>query len=465
MLSLSSTWTRRLSLLSVPLSAVAAVGVWTLAPLDPRPAAMLAITALCIVLWIGNVIPPSYTGLIGVGLIGVVFSPELAFVGFQKPAAWLVAFGLIMGEATRRSGLAEWAGHRITDLSTAESPAENPLGTYRRLLVGLSAGGLVLALFVPATVVRVLVLAPLLIEVGERFDSRRARLGLFLGPLFATYYGGIGILTAAVPNIIITGILESVAGQTISWTQWFGTMFPVMSLGRVALVVAIAYLLYRPDGDLSVRDVEQEAASMTGDERRMLGFLLVGVVFWATDLVHGLHPVYGALVVVLLAFVPGYGVVEFSEVTGDVDFSILFFLAAVFAIGEGMSETGLADTLAQQFFGVIPADASLAVVLALVFAITLPLMLLMGGLAVASVITPIMISFGVDAGLPLVPMIMTESIALGTYFFPYQSAVLVAILAYDVIDAPELIRMTVWCSIATIAILLPIQLGIFSILF
>jgi len=465
MLSLSSTWRRRLSLLSIPLAAAVAAAVWTLAPLDADPAAMLAITAFCIVLWIGNAIPPSYTGLIAVGLIGVVFSPDLAFVGFQKPAAWLVAFGLVMGEATRRSGLAEWAGRRITELSTTAAPADRPVETYRRLLVGLSAGGLALALFVPATVVRVLLLAPLLIEVGERFDSRRARLGLFLGPLFATYYGGVGILTAALPNIIITGILESVAGVTVTWTEWFGTMFPVMSLGRVALVVAVAYALYRPGPDLSVVDDERETAPLTGDERRMFAFLLAGVVFWATDFVHGLHPVYGALLVVILAFLPRFGVVDFAEVTGDVDFSILFFLAAIFAIGEGLSRMGLADALAQQLFGVVPAGAPLPVLLGLLFVITLPLMLLMGGLAVASVITPILVSFGANAGVPLVPMVMIESVALGTYFFPYQSAVLVAILAYDVIDAPELIRMTIWCSIATILVLLPIQLGIFALVF
>jgi len=470
--------TRRLSVASVPIAIVAAVAVRLTVPFDPAGATMLAITAFCIVMWIGNLIPPSYTGILCIGLIGVTFSADLALVGFGTQATWLVAFGLIMGEATRRSGLAGWASRWITDRATAGDPAANPYDTYRRLLVSLSAVGLGLALLIPATVARVLIFAPLLVEVGERFDSRTARMGLFLGPLFATYYGGVGVLTAALPNIIASGILDSVAGVTISWTEWATVMFPVMSLLRVGFVVAIAYWLYRPDPEtLSIVGVDGGgpgdgggggglgARAMTASDRRMLVYLLVGVTFWATDFLHGLHPVYGALLVVALAFLPSLGVVDFSEVTGDVDFSILFFLGAVFAIGEGMSRMGVANALAESLLGVIPTDAPLVVVLALVFVVVLPLMLLMGGLAVASVGTPILVSYGTAAGLPLVPIVMTEAIGLGTYFFPYQSAVLVAILAYDVIEAPELIRMTAWCSIATIFVLLPLQLAVFTLVF
>jgi len=463
---ISGVSTRHLSLLSVPAAVVVAVAVRLGAPFDPAAATMLGITAFCIVMWIGNLIPPSYTGVIAIGVIGVAFSADLALVGFGTQATWLVAFGLIMGESTRRSGLAGWASRWITARSTPDGGTASPLRTYRRLLVSLSAVGLGLALVIPATVARVLILAPLLIEVGERFDDRTARLGVFLGPLFATYYGGVGVLTAALPNIIATGILESIAAVTVSWTEWATVMFPVMSLLRVVLVVGIAYFLYRPDPDaLTVAGDDLGARPMDPSDRRMFLFLLVGVAFWATDSVHGLHPVYGALFVVVLAFLPGVGVVDFADVTGDVDFSILFFLGAVFAIGEGLSQLGIAKELAQGLLGVIPADAPLFVVLGLVFLVTLPLMLLMGGLAVASVVTPILVSFGQGAGFPLVPLVMTEAIGLGTYFFPYQSAVLVAILAYDVIEAPELIRMTAWCSLATIAILVPLQLAVFTLLF
>jgi len=60
---------------------------------------------------------------------------------------------------------------------------------------------------------------------------------------------------------------------------------------------------------------------------------------------------------------------------------------------------------------------------------------------------------------------MTEAVALNSYFFPYQSAVLVAILGLDVVDSVELIKMAAICSLATLLVLLPIQIGIFALAF
>jgi hypothetical protein len=60
---------------------------------------------------------------------------------------------------------------------------------------------------------------------------------------------------------------------------------------------------------------------------------------------------------------------------------------------------------------------------------------------------------------------MTEAVALNAYFFPYQSAVLVAVLGLDVVDPPELIRMATICSLVTLAVLLPLQVAVFALAF
>lgn len=80
-------------------------------------------------------------------------------------------------------------------------------------------------------------------------------------------------------------------------------------------------------------------------------------------------------------------------------------------------------------------------------------------------LTPVLVSFSGSIDLPLIPVMMTEAIALNTYFFPYQSAVLVAILELDVVDSIELIRMATLCSLVTLLVLLPIQILIFAAAF
>lgn len=450
--------------LSVPAGLLAAGLVLEFAPLGTDAARMLAITLFCIALWIGSPVQPWFTALLGIGLIGVSFSTQLALTGFQSPATWLVVVGILIGEAARESGLAGLV-ERLTLRGMPSNVATDAVAAYRYLLVVLSVGSLALAVLIPSSLVRVLILAPILYSIGDLFAERRARIGIVLGPLFATFYGASGILTGSLANIIVTGLVESSGGPAITWTEWALWLGPVMGIGRIVLVVAIAYVLYRPRDRAGVETSEHgESVSTTARERRMLGFLLLGVAIWATDFLHGLHPLFGAVVVVLLAFAPRIGVVG-ADAVEEADFSILFFFGAIFAIAEGLQQTAFTDLAANTLLQTLPSDPSLPLVLAVVVIAALSLTLVMEGLAVASVLTPILVSFAGSAGLPLVPVAMIEAVALNAYFFPYQSAVLVAILGLDIVDSVELTRMASVCSIATLLLLLPIQIAIFALLF
>jgi di/tricarboxylate transporter len=285
-----------------------------------------------------------------------------------------------------------------------------------------------------------------------------------LGPRFATYYGAAGILTGSLANIIIVGIVEDLTGLAIGWAEYALWLGPGMAVGRTITIIGIAYVLYRPrDPDAGVSELGGPSTGMSAAERRMLGFLLVGALVWATDGIHGLHPLYGALLVVLLAFAPRIGAVEMDALE-EANFSIVFFLGAVFAMAAGLERTGFTDLAAQQLLATLPGDASLALVLVATFASAMALALVMEGLAVASVLTPTLVSFAEGAGIPLLPVALIEAVALNTYFFPHQSAVLVAILGLGVVEARELIRMATLCTLATIFLLVPIQIGLFVLL-
>jgi di/tricarboxylate transporter len=58
------------------------------------------------------------------------------------------------------------------------------------------------------------------------------------------------------------------------------------------------------------------------------------------------------------------------------------------------------------------------VILAVVFLYTVALLFVVSGLAAASVVTPVLLTFAVDAGLPLFPVALTEAVALSMPFFP-----------------------------------------------
>ena len=442
------------SWVAVPVGVVGAAAVLA-SPLPAGQARVLAITVWCIALWIGTPVPPWFTGLVGIGLIGAVTSTDLALTGFAEPATWLIVFGLLVGAATRQSGLAAAVRTAAFDRIGTET---NARVAYRRLLIALCAAGLAFALVLPSALVRVLVLAPVLVEVGEAFEERRARLGLLFGPLFATFYGGVGVLTANVPNILIAGVAESTAGRSIGWTEWFVALFPVMGLARVAVIAVVVAVMYRPAPDSAVT-VPETTGGVDPAARRMIAFLLVGVCVWATDPIHGLHPMFGAVLVAALSLSPRIGTLSFAAVE-EVDFTIVFFVGAVFAIAAGLTETGVTETAAGALLSVVPTTAPAAVVLAAVFGVTAALALLLEGAAVASVLTPILLSFAATAGLDPAAIAFVEAAALGTYVFPYQSVVLVAVLREPIVESRELIRVTTVLSVATVVVLLPVLIAL-----
>jgi di/tricarboxylate transporter len=453
--------------LSVPVGLLAAAAVLVYAPLDPGAARMLAITVFSISLWVGGPVPPWFTGLLAVGLVGATFSTDLALVGFHSAATWLVVLGILIGEATSESGLATIV-ERLSLRALSGRARTDAVAAYRHLLALLSVAALGFVVLVPSSLVRVLVLGPILVSVGGVFTERRPKVGLFLGPLFVTYYGGTGVLTGSLANIIITGIVESTAGVSVGWVEWAAWLGPVMGVGRTVSIAVVAYLLYRPrDRDAIAAPPERDGGvdeELSGDHWRMLAFLLVGVAVWATDFIHGLHPLFGALVVVLLAFAPRIGVAG-ADTFAEADFSIVFFLGAVFAIAEGLQRTAFTDLAASAVLSRLPEGAPLALVLAFVVVASMALAFLMEGLAVASVLTPVLVSFAHGAGMPLLPVAFTEAVALNTYFFPYQSAVLVGILGLDVVGSRELVRMATLCSLATLLVLLPLQIALFVVAF
>ncbi|MFB6179285.1 MAG: SLC13 family permease [Halorientalis sp.] len=457
---------RRLSLswLSVPIGLLAAGAALVWAPFDPATTRLLAITLFCIALWIATPVQPAVTGLICVGLIGVVFSPDLALTGFRSPTVWLVIFGLLLGEAASKSGLAAWGGAQIQTLAWPDDTAAMPAKrAYTRLLLVASGAAIVFAFLIPSALVRILTMAPILKTLGETFESERARQGIFLGPTLATFHVAPGIFTAGLPNIITTGIAESMGAPSVTWTAWTLQMFPLMGLGRAAIATAVVYLLFRPTEPASV-SAPAESGDLVGTERRMLLFLLVGVLVWSTDSIHGLHPLFGALAVVILALLPEIGVVSLDDLA-EVDFAIVFFLGAVFAVAAGLTRTGFTKTAATTLLQYVPPAAPLWLVLGLIFAISTGLTFLLEGLAVTSVLTPVVVSYAQRIGLPVAPILMVESVGVSTYVFPYQSAVLVAILGEDVVDAVTLVRTMVWISLLTVLVLLPLQIGLFTLLY
>jgi di/tricarboxylate transporter len=242
-------------------------------------------------------------------------------------------------------------------------------------------------------------------------------------------------------------------------------MFPVTGLLQALLVLVIITVLYRPPANATFDTTGSTETPTDSNHRRMFVFLCAGTIVWMTDFVYGFNPVVGALLVVSLAFLPSIGTTSVKQVSGDVDYLIIFFLAAVLAIGDTVTYTGFNEWAAVYLLGLGPVEAAFRVSLIFIFFSTIFLTLLMKGLAVAGVLSSVLIQYAEAFGLPMSAVLMTEAMVLNTHFLPYQSTVLIAILTQNVVDATELIRTTIICSVATVVILLPVQFVYFTLFY
>ena len=333
---------------------------------------------------------------------------------------------------------------------------------YRQLVFGLHILGLTMALLIPSGVVRVLILMPMVVSLlktlGEAPGSKISA-GLVLSLTCATYYSGTGILTASVPNLVILGVLES-RDITIYWSEWAYYLFPIIGLLRVGLLYGLIRLLFRPsqEPDLSGHSaIADVPAHMTGPEKKILGILITGVLLWTTDAIHGIHPVYIGLALVLLCYLPGWGPLPFDTIK-KVNFPLLIFISAVFAIGHALEQSGLNRALASVFIHHLQTVETPIAQLALIACLAVPFDFLMDTAAVGGVLAPFLLDLGPQLGLSPLPIALSLAIGTGVVFIPYQGAPFIVAYSFRYARMGQFVIVMSLISLVTLIALLPLTL-------
>ena len=429
-----------------------------LAPLDLLPAAQqraLGIALFSLLLWTAQPVAIAWTSLAVLLLLPTsgLLDFGQTFAPFSGSTIWLVFSGMVLSLMVSESGL----GDRLARASL-------PLlaGGRLRLLLGLHVLGLIAAFLVPSGVVRVLLLMPVAVALIRALDPEAEDPALppavTLSIVHGTYYGGAGILTGTVPNIIVAGQLEAVTGRVVYWGEWLLWMFPVIGALRTLLCAAVIWVLW----GRRLRPLPQRypAAAEEGSgpqQARALALMLLGVALWASDVLHGFPPVFVGLGLVLLAVTPGLGLLA-PERLRQVDFPFFFYLVALFGIGAVLDGTGFSGRL---LFGVTAflgeaaggwLDPHLMLTAAAV-----PLDFLMDIAAVGAVATPGLLKAGSAAGLGPLASALSVAMATTVAFLPYQSAPFMVTLSYGTLTPRQLATSMFIISLLSLLLLSPLN--------
>jgi di/tricarboxylate transporter len=450
--------------------------------LDMPARLALALSAFAVLFWTFEPVPIEYTSLLVLVLFPLlrVVPFETAFAAFSGKAVWLVFAGMAFSLGITETPL----GARLARLVLGR------VGSYSRLVLGLHVLGAGMALAVPSGVVRVLILMPMLVSLlqamGERPGSRVSA-ALILSLVCSTYYGGAGVLTGSVPNVVVLGVMES-RKVPIYWSQWALYLFPVIGLLRVGCCYLLIRWIFLTDGrrsphsppgagdqatppslphlwgegggkSFSTAQGEGRGLSrLTPAEKKVVGILLLGILLWATDALHGIHPAYVGLILVLLCYLPGWGPLPPDRLRG-VNFPLLIYIVALFAMGRALEATGVTARLSAFLTGWADLkDSSALLQLGAITWMLVPFDFLMDTAAVAGALTPALLDFGTGLGLKPLPVALSVALGTGVVFIPYQAAPFVVAYSFRHARMGQFVLVMTLISLVTLLLLLPLNL-------
>lgn len=418
----------------------------------PADTAALAITAFTIAMWATGLLPEYLTALIFFTLVMLTGAapPEVAFAGFASSALWMIFAGLVLGVAMEHCGLAR---------RLAVWLAAGMGRSYGEIIGGVVLFAVGLSFLMPSAMGRVVLMAPIIAALADRFGfpaGSRGRTGILLAAALAAFLPAFGILPSNVPNMVLAGAAEAMHGIAPTYGAWLILHFPILGLAKAVLIFALITRLYqaRPAPAAAV----DPPAPWTTAERRLAVLLGLGLMVWATDFVHHLAPAWVGMVMGIVCLLPGSGLLPERAFPARINLAPLFYVAGIISLGALINHTGLGARAAHLILAVLPLDPAVPAMSAAgltVAAIGIGLFATLPG--IPAVLTPLAPDLAAAAGLPLMTVLMCQVPGFSTVLFPYQSPPLMVALRISGVDPWQATRMLLLLAVITVTVLLPLD--------
>ena len=417
----------------------------------------IALFALCF--WTFEPVPIQLSSLFLLVLYPLtdLLTFEESFAPFAGKTIWLIFTGMAISMTLEQTGV----GTLLANIM------KRVLSRHPALLIAqLHFIGLATAFIVPSGVVRVLLLFPIGLALCTSLkctNDQKATTVVLLSLVSSTVFGGFGILTGAVPNMILAGQLHEWGNESIFWSTWFVWMFPLVGIGRSILSAFLIWVFWgRTIAPFRPIPQKETEFTFTTAQKKTLGVLTFGVIGWATDTVHQIPPVYVALAVVLILLIPHWGTLNVKDLK-KLDFTFLFYIAALFSLGTALSGSGFNDAFINN--AVEWAHLSRWDLPQRYFALTLltvPLDFVMDIAAVAAVVTHPFLQLAAEHELGILPAAMSIGMATTLVFLPYQAAPLMVAYSYRKFALSHLVLLQFSLSLLSLIFLYPLNLVYWS---
>ncbi|MBW4577450.1 MAG: SLC13 family permease [Aphanothece sp. CMT-3BRIN-NPC111] len=332
---------------TLPLALTFTAGIAVLLPTSLPTNARLALFAfaLAAILWSTTSISADYVALATMMLLVLAGgSPqEQLFDALASDVIWLMIGAFVLGGAVQKTGLAA----RLTQMVVARAQ------TVRSVFWLLTTVLIPLSFLIPSTSGRAAVAIPIFRSIAEAAEDRRIIRALALLMPTVILVSTIVALVGAGSHLIANDLLNQIAKERISFTQWaiYGLPFGIAASYASCWVIMRLFLdKGRLDRKLQVPQFKQKPLSRA----EWTTVIVVGlmIALWLTESWHKLEiatvSVAGALVLTL----PGIGVLKWKEGLKSVSWNLIIFVGAALVLGRSLIDSGAAQWIIEQIFAI-----------------------------------------------------------------------------------------------------------------
>jgi sodium-dependent dicarboxylate transporter 2/3/5 len=297
---------------------------------EPRLARAALVAAVCLTLWLSEVVPPYVPTVVFWALTPLLLQPFGEEFRFASVLSWsadpvlaLFLGGFTLSVAASRYGIDARVAHLAIKFSH---------GRRLVLLALIVASTAALSMWmsnIAAAAMMIAALRPLFSELAQDAPFRRA---LLMGVAIGANFGGIATPVGTGPNAIAIAAVSK--HQAITFLSWMAFAVPLTLLMLIAGIILLV-LRFRVRGTAKLPRLHPPKFGW--GSRGVLIILVVTVAAWLTEPWHGVPPGIVALFSVVALF--GSGLLDRQDLN-SIDWSTLALIAGGIGLGRLLEQSG-----------------------------------------------------------------------------------------------------------------------------
>lgn len=399
------------------------------------PIITIVIVAVAMVSFVLEKIPIAVTAIIAALLMAIVGAIDLeeAYSPFGGTVTLFCAGMMVVGNALFKTGFADFVATKFEAIGLYRSE--------RALITVVTATSAVLSAFLSNSAV-VAIFIPLVAIIANRSKGRVRMPLAIMGAGVGAAIGGIATLTGSTAQLVTQGILETTDG-----TEPMG-IFTLSRIGGPLIVITVLYMAtigYRIGNKVLTFDAPDLLAEHKGPTsanpeppaRWKLPFSMLLMVAIIVGFVTGLWNIaVVALIGAILMIVTGC--ISFKDAMKQMDWNTLIILSAAQAFGQGLTDSGGGQLIADVIVDTVGEASSPWLVLSVFIIVGAILTNFASNTALTAMFVPIVISvaisFGADptswalavtlacnlsCGTPIGTACMTQTLVAGFRYMDY----------------------------------------------